>query len=234
MSYSSDDLAPLFGAASDAGSTVRYRQGVIQVWNPDTAENTVEVGGALVDNLPVLNTNEVLLLAPGDVVGILSTGESASSWCILGRLTVPGTAQAAQTLGAGMKVATVIIGTDISSASYALNGGPTVTTKILPTGRAYISYGAGMDLDVGEGVDFTVTGTGPGGVVWWGTTALTGSNVLTVSSGTLGGTISLGSGMSEMVQGLTPGQWTFEMHSRKKSGTGNPSVYNRQLSVMPL
>ncbi|MDZ5441750.1 hypothetical protein U2F26_03260 [Micromonospora sp. 4G57] len=224
-----DDLVTLFSAPPAAG--IGYRQGVVVEWNPDTAENVIDIAGAQLENLSILNTSESLLLAPGDVVGVLTAG---ASWCILGRLTIPGTPQAAATIGAGLKAAAVIGNTSISSANYALNGGPTVTTNILRTGRAYVSFASGMDLDVGEAVALVVVATGPGGVTWSSSTVLSGSNLLTVSSGTLGGTLSLGGSTGELAAGLVPGSWTFELHSRKNAGTGNPAVYDRNLSVMPL
>ena len=82
MSYASDDLAPLL--ASQPATGAGYRQGVVLAWDPTTAANTIDVGGALINNVPVLNTSESLLLQPGDVVGLLTAG---ASWCVLGRLT---------------------------------------------------------------------------------------------------------------------------------------------------
>jgi hypothetical protein len=76
--------------------------------------------------------------------------------------------------------------------------------------------------------------TGPDGATWSSTTVLSGSNLLTVSSGTLGGTISPNAATGELAEGLKPGAWTFELHSRKNAGTGSPAVYNRVLSVLPL
>lgn len=221
-----DDLVPLLIPPPSTG--LGFRQGVVLTWNRDTAENTIQVGGSIVADVPILNTAEALLLSPGAVVSILTYG---SSWFILGRITIPGTPEAAATLGAGLKVASVIGNTPVSNASFALNGGPTVSTQVLPTGRVFVLYGAGMDLDVGEGLDMTVVASGPAGATWTATTSLSGSNLL-VGTG-LGGTLSLGVATGELVTGLAPGGWTFELHSRKSAGTGNPAVYNRILTIMP-
>ncbi|MGK5737281.1 hypothetical protein [Micromonospora sp. URMC 103] len=233
MSYSSDDLTPLFGGQPGPG--VGYRQGTILEWNPATAENTVEVDGKPIQNLSILNTSESLLLAPGDVVGILTTGGAASSWCILGRLTIPGTAAAAMTLGTGLAAATVVASAAVTSAGYTLNGGPTVTTQVLRTGRVYLTAASAMDLDVGEGVALAVFGGGPNGATITERCYLTSRNLLTVSSGTLGGTLNTAASSAELVTGLTPGIWTFELQSAKTNGAaGDPRVHTRVLTVMPF
>lgn len=71
----------------DPGSGVGFRQGVIASWNPATGENTVQVGGAILENVPILNTGEAIALKPGHVVGMLTT---RSSWFIIGRITPAG------------------------------------------------------------------------------------------------------------------------------------------------
>lgn len=101
-----DDLGPLF--AGEPASAVGFRQGRIIAWNPLTAQNTVDVGGTSLTDVPVLNTSEALLLRPGDVVALLTTGQGAQSWWIAGRVTIPGTPQAASALSMlGVVAATV-------------------------------------------------------------------------------------------------------------------------------
>lgn len=219
---------PLLAPAPQQG--VGFRQGVILAWNPDTAENIVSVAGSVLTDLSILNGAEALLLQPGNVVGILTSG---TSWFILGRITIPGTPEAVATLGAGLKVSYVVGSTSISSGSYALNGGPTVTTQVLSTGRVYITASSGADLDVGEGVALAVFGTGPGGATVSDICYLTSRNLLTTTSGTLGGTINTAASSAELATGLTPGSWTFELHSYKTNGVGNPDVHTRVLTVMP-
>lgn len=92
----SSDLVPLL-AGLGGGKGVGFRQGVVVAWNPDTAENQIQVGNTVIDNLPILNTSEASLLVPGDVVGILTSG---SSWAIMGRLVIPGTPEAASSIQA--------------------------------------------------------------------------------------------------------------------------------------
>lgn len=228
MSYRGDDLAPLLIPPDAPG--VGFRQGVILSWNQDTAENTVQVAGSILTDLPILNTAEALLLRPGSVVGIMTAG---SSWFILGRITVPGSPDAVATLGAGMRAANSIFNTPITNTTpYALNGGPSVTTQVLSTGQVFALFASGMDLDVGEGVNLAVFGVGPGGATVGPIGQLSGANVLT-SSATLGGTINLSSATGELITGLAPGEWTFELRSYKTSGL-NPAVWSRVLTIMPL
>lgn len=225
----SDDLVPLLVPPPQAVG-LGFRQGVIQTWNPANAENTVLVGGTLLQNLPILNTAEALLLGAGDVVGILTY---QSSWWILGRITIPGTPQAVATLGSGMVSARVVGGVAISNTgSMALNGGPSVATRVLRTGRVYIIASAGMDLDTGRGASLAVVGIGPsGGPHALSTTDLSATNAITATG--IGGTLSISASTGELVEGLEPGLWTFQLWSIKTSGSGNPWVHSRTLTVMP-
>ncbi|MEU5939413.1 hypothetical protein ABZ807_09500 [Micromonospora sp. NPDC047548] len=147
MSYATDDLTPILAQQPAAG--LRYRQGIIRAWNPLTAENTVDVDGVLVDNLPILNTNEAVLLAPGDVVGILATGQAAGSWCILGRLTIPGTPAAASALDAvSNPIRAAVISTQESTASAVYGDlatvGPEVTVTIGRSGKCLVIISSQM------------------------------------------------------------------------------------------
>ena len=78
-----DNLAPLFGTS---GPGVRFRQGTVQSWNPATGENTVDVAGGTLTNVPILNTGEAIALKAGHIVGLLGQG---ASWFIIGRVTPP-------------------------------------------------------------------------------------------------------------------------------------------------
>lgn len=81
-----DDLVPLFGG--DPGSPpLKFRQGQIVAWNPDTGQNTIDVQGVLLPDVPVMNTGEAIALKAGHVVGLVLWGHT---WFIIGRITVPG------------------------------------------------------------------------------------------------------------------------------------------------
>lgn len=79
-----DNLATLFPAGQPG---VRLRQGTVTAWNPNTGANTVDVGGGLLTNVPILNTGEAIALKAGHVVVLLGQG---STWFIIGRITSPG------------------------------------------------------------------------------------------------------------------------------------------------
>jgi hypothetical protein len=223
-----DDLAPLIQPPPSAG--LGFRQGRVLAWDPETAHNTIEVAGTVMQDIPILNGAEALLLGVGDIVGLITHG---STWFILGRVTVPGSPEAARTLGAGMKAASVIGNTPISNtAGYELNGGPVVTTQVLPTGRVFVLFASGWDLDVGEGVSLNVFGFGPSGQVRWANTDLSGWCLITGTG--LGGSLAVGGATGELMTDLEPGEWRFELRSVKDHGSGNPGVYNRVLTVMPI
>jgi hypothetical protein len=78
-----DDLSGLFGGGP-AG--LRFRQGTVLTWNPSTGENTVDLAGGTLTNVPIINTAEAVALKPGHVVGMLGQGRT---WFILGRVTPP-------------------------------------------------------------------------------------------------------------------------------------------------
>lgn len=80
----SDDLVPLLTPPKE--TALGYRQGVVVAWDGVTFANTIQVGTAVLTNLPVLTLADNADIVAGDVVGILSLGPS---WVILGRFTVP-------------------------------------------------------------------------------------------------------------------------------------------------
>lgn len=84
-----EDLVPLLTQQPPDKSLVRYRQGLVVSWNTSTGENVVNVGGALLENLPMLNSNDSVRLQAGHVVALLAAG---SSMLIIGRVVKPGSA----------------------------------------------------------------------------------------------------------------------------------------------
>lgn len=82
-----DDLVPLLSQGPGPG--LRFRQGQVVAWNAATGANTIDVAGAQLVNVPILNTGEAIALKAGHVVGLLAW---QSSYWILGRITVPGAA----------------------------------------------------------------------------------------------------------------------------------------------
>lgn len=222
-----DDLAPLLGAPPAAG--VGYRQGTVRAWNPTTAENVIDVDGVEFENLTILNTSEALLLVPGDVVGILTTGQAASSWTILGRLTIPGTDAAASSLRV---VSNRIVaateaaeGTRSSNvygdlAGAGVNPGPSVQMTVGQSGKALaffaaeFGYTGAWESIVNSGVSVEVSGA----------TSVAASQVFSLAAhfeksddGPSFSLVSQGASM-HLFTGLNPGSHTFKMMYRSVSG----------------
>jgi hypothetical protein len=86
----SDDLVPLITGGPGPSLTppaLRFRQGRVVSWNTATGSNTIDVGGAVLVDVPILNTGEAIALKAGHIVGLLAFN---NTFWILGRITVPG------------------------------------------------------------------------------------------------------------------------------------------------
>lgn len=241
----SDDLVPLL-AARNNGAGVGFRQGVVIAWDQDTAENSILVGDAVIDNLPVLNTSEASLLVPGDIVGVLTAG---ASWAIMGRLIIPGTPEAASSIKAITSriqaAEDVFNGTRNSSTWGDLTGvgvGPEATVRIGASGRALVFWSAEM----GQTVDYMIRNTPHAGVQVSGasTVAPTDANALNFNlehpgsgfDGYARSSFWIQAAVFHLFTGLNPGDTTFTMKYR--TDTMNPSqVCNfqaREIAVFAL
>lgn len=235
MSYRSDDLTPLL--APQAAPGMGFRQGTILTWNQATAENTVDVGGATLTNVPILNTNEALLLATGDVVALMTAGPS---WFILGRVTVPGTPQAATALDAasnGIVAATITTQQSTSSTTYGdlATVGPAVTARIRSTGKCLVIVSSQMGsaysavTAIGAATSFVASGAN--------TLATSGARSINWYSAT-GGATSMTRvdqfGATFYLSGLNPGNTTFTLKYRSQVAGLNADFSDRVLVVMPL
>lgn len=107
-----DNLAPLFDPGAPG---VRFRQGTVLTWNANTGENTIDLAGGTLTDVPVLNTSEATALKAGHVVGLLGQG---SAWFIIGRVTPPNSTDFA---GASVAFDTV----HNSATNFSLNTTPT-------------------------------------------------------------------------------------------------------------
>lgn len=81
-----DDVVPLYDDAPDAPPAMSLRQGIVQSWNSSTGENSVQVAGGTLVNIPFL-TSEAANLVAGDVVEVLAAGDQ---WLVMGKVTTPG------------------------------------------------------------------------------------------------------------------------------------------------
>jgi hypothetical protein len=246
----SSDLVPLLTGLG-GGKGVGFRQGVVVAWDPDTAENQIQVGNTVIDNLPILNTSEASLLVPGDVVGILTSG---SSWAIMGRLVIPGTPEAASSIQSITN--RIVASRNDETGTYAgttwgnLAGtavGPAVTIRVGASGRALCMW----SCEIGQ------SGTAPF-VSWMEKTTphvgieLSGANTLEANVGsalnlnvqhpnsaTSGYALTqvwLQAAMLRVYTGLDPGNTTFTM--KYKTDGQLPSVAGyfqaREIAVFAL
>ncbi|MEO3930922.1 hypothetical protein ABGB07_44835 [Micromonosporaceae bacterium B7E4] len=239
----SNDLAPLLAAAPSAG--VDLRQGVVLAWNPVTAQNVVQVGGTTMTDLPILNTSEALLLAPGAVVGILA---AASTWFILGRVTVPGTPEAASALSMVSSRIIAVVDPGLGSRSSATFGdlagaavGPSVTATISASGKALAFWSCGYGGSVGgtweahstAGVSVAVSGATT--VAASGDYSL-GHNIQFPADPNPGNALTYSSfqnGMHHLFEGLNPGANTFTMKYRNLAGI-DTEFDTREIAVFAL
>lgn len=86
MSRSNDLVPLLFPPPSDQ---LGFRQGTVVSFDLDNGTNTIDVGGAQLTNVPLLNVTDSVSLEPGTVVALLTW---KSSWWIIGRVIIPGSA----------------------------------------------------------------------------------------------------------------------------------------------
>lgn len=140
-----DDVAGLFLPPPAAPSQpVAYRQGVITSFDPATLSNAVDVGGTILTDLPLLGVGEATLLTVGSVVGlvVISSG-GASQMAILGRLVLPNTPAATESIGLLNSLVFARTVPTLESRSADTYGdlttpGPEVTVTVRPSGRLLV------------------------------------------------------------------------------------------------
>lgn len=130
-------IAPLIAAGAD-GEQVQYRQGIVRAWNPETGDNTIEVAGGILTDLPFLSTVEALATQVGDVVGVLTV---RSQWWIIGRIQVTPGAIVVRDAAGGVSV----------QIDRTPAGGGQVTT-FHPNGTLHGRLGELTNLSTGERV----------------------------------------------------------------------------------
>ncbi len=223
---------------------VQGRKGTVLAWDPLTAHNTVEVDGNLFEDLPILNTTEAAILQPGDVVGILAFGQAASSWWIVGRITVPGTPPAVSALTAlGIRAANVsaVEGTTSSSYTDLTTVGPTLTD--IPIGRsgrclvflsAYLQESSAPPAR-GGAMSFAVTGATTLPASFERELSIGHTDDGVIASGFSSNNLMIKSTAVIPVSGLQMGLNTFTAKYRQLGNVGvTVEFYNRTIIVFPL
>lgn len=243
------DLASLFGGAPPGSSQdLRYRQGVILTFDPITLSNTVDVGGAVLTDLPVLGVGEATLFVPGAIVGLATIGVPGrgQTLAILGRIVRPNTADAASAISllSARIYADEVGGSDsTNSAAFgdlSASFGPTLTDVIVgPSGRLLVfssctfNYGF-TNASLGGEMSFQYTdpsGTVSGPVVFDGrgpTSHLQASGV---------GVTALvidGKTRHKLLTGLTPGSYLLEAKYRSTVGGVACNFSNRTMAAFAL
>ena len=210
-----------------------YRQGVVLTWDPTDASNTVQVDGTVFTNLPIFNTNEALQLVPGAVVGIVDIG---TTWAILGRMTIPGTAEAASALSAisthserieAFESTTSATFTDLTTL------GPTVTITVPRSGRVLclLSAHIGWNPTNAGGGDVGIQVTGANSISAGDGAILTHNQAM---SGVVTSSVILRSAVSFVYDGLNPGVTTFQAKYASEYSPTAAEFLDRIIVLMPL
>lgn len=238
-----EDLAPLLVPKGPAAGNVTFKQGVVQAWNTATGANTVRVAGTDFADLPLVDSSDLVLISPGDVVGILVVTSGSGGFAtmfIIGRATGvgdPGIGAAAafveDLIDRRTEEATVSASQATTSTGYTdlATVGPAVTIDVRASGRIQVTVSALLTYS-------NTAGGLAGGAMGF---ALSGSNTAAANdpqslfagfnSATTAG-IDLGSSRVVVLSGLTPGATTVTCKYRTR-GT-SCSFRDRHLAVVAL
>lgn len=239
----SDSLVPLL--AGPPPNDTGFRQGVVVAWDQNTAENLVLVGGTLLENLPALNTSEASILAEGDVVVCVKWGRS---WAVLGRVIIPGTAEAASSI---QSITNRILaardgasGTRNSTSFGDLTGanvGPSVTATVGTSGRVLAFWGAGMGFtgsfqeDTGCDVGLELTGANTQAASSGFALGLGTQHPTSPATGAATSSQYIQASNMHLYTGLDPGATTFTMKYRCDNNPSNATAFaQRELALFVL
>lgn len=241
MSWGSDDLTDLFLPSKPERSGLMFGQGVVKSWDPVTAANTVEYRGATLTDLPLLNSTEAVLLQKGSVVGILSTGAQVF---IIGRITIPGSADAATALNA-IRIYSDTVNVLDSTTSGTIGDlpnstGPTCADVVVGKSRRAVAFmsafagiggtgvfsnGGGIDIAVSDATTIAADGSYPAWQLQLQSNNAAQENISANSRWTA---------LKFFDGNLNPGLNTFQMKYMRLGNTGTTSFYTRNLTVIPF
>lgn len=230
------DISDLFLVTPTTSALpMNFRKGVIKSWNSSTAENVVTVDGNDFTNLPILNTDEALLLTTGSVVGIVDLG---SSWAILGRFTIPATADAASALAAIQTYSQLIdVFETTTSGTYGdlATVGPTLTVTVPPSGRVWVllSVRIGWSAQNAGGGKCSVAMSGANSQSASDTGYPVASCFLSLSGGVTT-THFVRTSSSHVFVGLNPGDTTFTLKYAATTAGNQCDFTTREMIVIPL
>lgn len=165
---SSDDISVLIGRNAKPDTTNptshTYRQGTILTFDPATGNNTVNLAGAVLTNLPVVNIGDSVTLRPGDAILI---GKMNHAMFILGRVVPAGSGPAW-----AFRQGTIITFNPLTGANTVNLDGATLTNLPL------INLGDTTNLGPGDSVILFRTNTVPPITAILGRLVPAGSSVL--------------------------------------------------------
>lgn len=217
-----EDLAKLLAPAPTPASGVR--QAILTDWDPQTGANTVNLGGALLTNLPTLSAS-TLVLAAGDTVLLTKYN---STYYITGRVAPAGS-------GALAIRSASVLGAEESTTSTAYEDlatpGPSVDAYIGPSRQCLVIIQAIIRITNGIAQSFPLVS---GASFFFGPSSalvgFTGAPYQTMASATATSLLTADMGLN---QGLN----TFTMkYARTSTGTGGSEAWfsARTITVIPF
>lgn len=242
------DLASLFGAPPP-GSTqdLRYRQGTIVTFDPITLSNTVDVGGAILTDLPVLGVGEATLLVAGAHVGLATIGVPGrgQTLAILGRIVAPNTADASSAISllSARIYADEMGGTDsTSSATFgdlSASVGPALADVVVgPSGRLLVFSSCTFNYAVTNGTlggEMSFEYTGPSGTSSPAAFDGRGPTSHLQATGVVVTTLVIdGKTRHKLLEGLAPGMYTLVAKYRSTVGGLSCNFSNRTMAAFSL
>lgn len=227
------------------GDRVSFRKGVILAYDQVTGENLVDVGGAQIQDIPVLGVAEAATYVPGASVGIqiVDTGGS-QSWFMIGRIVRPNTqayTDAVNRLSDSIFSASIngtgFLATDDPVGWYDCNdaiGPQLIDVPVRSSGRLLIMLSAQMFAESSSNL--------PGAAMSF---AMSGANTLAASNtrrlllyGGVGAPneVGLGSTWIYLAEGLTPGLVKIVAKYQQNTGasSGGSQFQSRNLTVFSL
>lgn len=120
----SDNISSLFAPDPSRPAGAVLGQGIVQSWNPTTGENTIQVAGGTLVNIPSL-TSESANVAAGDVVALAVSGDRL---LVLGKVTTPGDPGTVPTWNADLTALAPLATIAAVTTGLTITGATNITT----------------------------------------------------------------------------------------------------------
>lgn len=245
-----DDVVDLFADPPPGpAQPVTYRQGTILMFDPATLSNRVNVGGTVLEDLPLLGVGEATLLTEGAVVGIMVIGDAgARSMAILGRLVRPNTADATAAvtlLNSLVHADSITVQESRTADTYGdlTTPGPARTVRVGPSGRLlvvltsqiqFVEAAAGGLAQRGGYVSVALSGANTVSADTAADTVLAAMNVGITATGLAGLAVQGAYTASGVFEGLNVGETTVTMKYASQYSGEQMDFGRRNLIVIAL